>query len=78
MSYHQNVKGYIYIYIYIIGDSRLKHVQGYEISKSLKNCKTYVKSFSGAKITDIQDQVKSPLRDNPDKIIVHVGTNDLA
>ena len=26
--------------IYIIGDSILKHVQGYEISKSLENCKT--------------------------------------
>ena len=38
--------------IYIIGDSILKHVQGYEISKSLENCKTYVKSFSGAKIRD--------------------------
>ena len=35
-----------------IGNSILKHVQGYEISKSLENCKTYVKSFSGAKIRD--------------------------
>ena len=34
--------------IYVIGDSTLKQVQGYEISKSLKNCKTYVKSFAGA------------------------------
>ena len=38
--------------IYIIGDSIVKYVQGYEISKSLENCKTYVKSFSGAKIRD--------------------------
>ena len=49
MSHHQNVKGYIYIYIYIykIGDSILKHVQGYEISisKSLENRKTYLKSL---------------------------------
>ena len=28
-----------------IGGSILKHVQGYEFSKSLANCKTYVKSF---------------------------------
>ena len=53
-------------------------MQGYEISKSLGNCKTYVKSFSGAKIRDMQDYVKPTLRDNPDQIIVHVGTNDLA
>ena len=64
--------------IYIIGGSILKHVQGYEISKSLENCKTYVKSFSGAKIRDMQDYVKPTLRENPDQIIVHVGTNDLA
>ena len=38
----------------MIGDSILKHVQGYEISKSLENCKTYVKSFSGAKIRDMR------------------------
>ena len=63
--------------IYIIGDSILKHVQGYEIFKLLENCKTYVKSFSGAKIKDMQDYVKPTLRENPDQIIVHVGTNDL-
>ena len=38
--------------IYILGGSILKHVQVYEISKSLENCKIYVKSFSGAKIRD--------------------------
>ena len=64
--------------IYIIGESILKHVQGYEISKSVENCKTYVKSFSCAKIRDMQDYVKPSLRENPDQIIVHVGTNDLA
>ena len=64
--------------IYIIGDSIVKYVQGYEISKSLENCKTYVKSFSGAKIRDMQDCVKPTSRENPDQIIVHVGTNNLA
>lgn len=39
--------------MYIIGDSILKHVQGYEIPKSLKNCKTYAKCFPGAKIWDM-------------------------
>ena len=53
-------------------------MQGYEISKSLENCKTYVKSFSGAKIRDMQDYVKPTLRENPDQIIAHVETNDLA
>ena len=53
--HHQIVKGYI------IGDSILKHVQGFEISKLHGNCKTYVKSFSGAKLRDMQDYVKPTL-----------------
>ena len=60
-----------------IGNSILKHVQGYEISKSLENCKTYLKSFSSAKIRDMKDYVKA-IRENPDQIIAHDGTNDLA
>ena len=42
-----------------------EHVQGYEISNSLENIKTYVKSFSGAKVRDMQDYVKPTLRENP-------------
>ena len=56
----------------------LKHVQGYEISKSLENCKSYVKSSSDAKIRDMQDYVKPNLRENPDQIIVYVVAKDLA
>ena len=63
--------------IYIIGESILKYVQGYEISKSLEKCKRYGKSFSCTKIRDMQGYVKPTLRENPDQIIVHVGTNDL-
>ena len=54
--------------IYIIGDSILKHEQGCEISKSLENCITYVKSFSGAKITDMQDYLNPALQEKPDQI----------
>ena len=64
--------------ICIIGDRILKHVQGYEISKSLENCETYVESFSGAKIRDMQDYVKPTFQENLHQIIVHVGTNHLA
>ena len=37
-----------------------------------------MKSFSGAKTRDMQDYVKPTLLENPDQIIVHIGTNDLA
>ena len=54
-------------------------LQGYEISKLLESCKTCVKSFSGAKMRNMQDYVKPTLRKNSDEIIVsNVGINDLA
>ena len=33
--------------IVILGDSMIKHLNGYDMSKKLKNCKVYVKRFSG-------------------------------
>ena len=53
-------------------------MNGYEISNSLDNCKVYVKGFPGAKIRCMQDYTRPALRDKPDHIIIHVGTNDLA
>ena len=64
--------------IYILGDSIIKHVNGYEIANSVDNCKVYVKGFPGAKIRCMQDYTWPASRDKPDHIIIHVGTNDLA
>ena len=36
--------------IVIFGDSMIKHVNGYDMSKKLKHCKVYIKSFSGSKV----------------------------
>ncbi len=36
-----------------------------------------VKSFSGATVNDMEDYLKPVLRKEPNKIILHVGTNDL-
>jgi lysophospholipase L1-like esterase len=36
-----------------------------------------VKSFSGATVDDMKDFIKPVLRKNPDKLILHIGTNDL-
>ena len=41
------------------------------------NEKIYVKSFPGAKITDMKDHAKPSQRYNPDVFILHTGTNDL-
>ena len=56
----------------------MKHIKGYIISTSLDNCKVYVKDFPGARVRCMQDYVRPTLRENPDHVIIHIGTNDLA
>ena len=36
-----------------------------------------VKNFSSARVTCMQDYVKSSLSENPHHLIIHVGTNDI-
>ena len=63
--------------IFIMGDSIVKHVRGYELSRKVENCKVYVKSFSGAKVMCMEDYSKSTLREMHTHIILHAGTNDV-
>ena len=42
------------------------------------NCKIYVKTFSGATVSYMQDYMKPFLRSPPDHFILHVGANDLS
>ena len=64
----------------ILGDSIVKHIQGWEITKKLDNKqKVYVRQFSGSKVTCMKYYVKPSIRENnPDHIIFHVGTNDVS
>ena len=55
----------------------VKYLNGWEMSKEIKNCKVYVRSFHGAKVQCMEDYKKPSIRDEPDHFIVHVGTNDL-
>ena len=65
--------------VYILGDSIIKKVNDYFLTKNL--CHKYivkVRSFPGAKISCMVDHVKPTIReDAPDNIILHAGTNDL-
>ena len=65
--------------VYILGDSIVKHVEGWKLKKSLgKNHNVYVRSFSGATVKCMKDYVKPCIRENnPDYVILHVGTNEL-
>ena len=64
--------------VFVIGDSMVKHLNGWEMSKKLNaNCKVFVKTFSGAKTTCMHDYVKPLVRNSLDRFILHFGTNDL-
>ena len=38
-----------------MGDSIVKHVRGYELSRKLEHCKVYVKSLSRAKVICMEE-----------------------
>ena len=63
--------------VFILGDSIVKHINGYDISRQIKNSRVYVKGFPGAKTECMKDYAQPTARENPDHILIHVGTNDL-
>ena len=62
---------------YILGDSMIKNLKGWEMSKKLKNANAYVRQFAGAKVRCMKDHIKPTLREKPDHIVLYVSTNDL-
>ena len=63
--------------IYILGDSMIKNLKGWEMSKKLKNANVYVRHFAGAKVRCMKDHIKQTIRERPDYIVLNVGTNIL-
>ena len=61
-------------HVCIIGDSMVKHITGPGISK---NDQVQVKAHPGATAEDIIDYIKPTIRQKPDIIIIHSGTNNL-
>lgn len=63
----------------VLGDSFVRHIQGWEVTKKLGNKqKVYVRQVAGSKVKCICDYAKPCIRkDNPDHIIFHVETNDI-
>ena len=53
--------------VYIAGDSIIQHIQGWNLSTSDRH--VAVKSFSGARIEDMEDYIKPLLRKEPEEII---------
>jgi hypothetical protein len=62
--------------VVIAGDS-IENIVGARMSGNDSNHYSIVKPFPGATISDMEDFVKPLSRRSPDKMILHVGTNDL-
>ena len=63
--------------VVIVGDSIVKDLIGGNMGKDDANHFYVVKSFSGATLKGMKDFIKPLTRRKPDKLILHVGTNDL-
>jgi hypothetical protein len=59
----------------VVGDSMIKHINGYKMSKA--NTKVRVSSFAGCTTQDMADYIKPIIRKKPNKLVLHVGTNNL-
>ena len=63
--------------VIILSDSMTKLLNGWEITQKIQSsCKIYVKTFSGATVSCMEDYMKPSLRNLPDYFILHAGTND--
>ena len=59
----------------VVAGDNVQNLQGWRLSNTDNH--VVVKSFSGANITDMEDYLKPILCKEPNKVILHVGTNDL-
>ena len=63
----------------IIGDSMVKHIQGYKMSEATNGQeKIFVRAFHGAKVDDMNSYSVPTTKKNPRRIVIHCGTNDIS
>ena len=58
-----------------MGDSIVQDIYGWKLSDNYE--KVVVKQCSGLTTKDMMAYIKPPLKRNPDRFIIHLGTNDL-
>lgn len=64
--------------IALIGDSTIKQLSGYQLSKKCQGTTVMVRSQQGGKIKNIKNLMIDILEDvSPDAICIHVATNDI-
>ena len=60
----------------IIGDSMTKRLQGWKIARKVCH-RVVVKAFPGATTSDMEHYLRPALAKDPQRVILHVGTNDI-
>ena len=63
--------------VFIVGDSIIKNVNGYDVSGKTEQCRVYIRPSLGAKVRCMEDHIKPVIKDNPDHVIFRIGTNDV-
>ncbi|XP_028419141.1 uncharacterized protein LOC114544845 [Dendronephthya gigantea] len=63
--------------VVILGDSMLKHLNTRRMQNGLSSQKVNIKTFPVAGVDQMKHYVIPTLNTKPDKIIMHIGTNDL-
>ena len=64
--------------VFVIGDSHLKRINRRKFNNSFKNGRSFIKSFPGAKVEELQHYVTPHLEtQKPDISIIHVGGNNI-
>ncbi len=66
--------------VIVVGDSMIKHLDRGRLRRSVakKALKISTESYSGANCDAMKHHIKPCLAKNPDVVILHVGTNDIA
>lgn len=64
--------------VLFVGDSHLRRINKKRLNYSFENAKCVIKSFSGAKIQDLQHYIIPPLKEEkPDIAVIHIGSNNV-
>ena len=63
--------------VVIAGDSMVQDIIGPKMNAKDSTHYFVVKSFSGATVSDMDDYVKPLVRQSPDKLVLHIWTNDV-
>ena len=59
----------------VVGDSMLKYLNPTKLRQNLRKS-VLVRTFPGAKVTDMKHYVQPTLATSPETLVRHVGTND--